>query len=80
MLQFGQMGAIFMERVQGVANPRVGLLANGEEESKGNQLVQETHPLLKASGLNFVGNIEGKDIPAGLADVVVTDGYTGNVA
>jgi glycerol-3-phosphate acyltransferase PlsX len=80
MLQFGQMGAIFMERVQGVRNPRVGLLANGEEESKGNQLVQETYPLLKASGLNFIGNIEGKDLPAGLADVVVTDGYTGNVA
>lgn len=80
MLQFGQMGAIFMERVQGVKNPRVGLLANGEEETKGNQLVQETYPLLKASGLNFIGNIEGKDIPAGHADVVVTDGYTGNVA
>ncbi|MFN8514404.1 MAG: phosphate acyltransferase PlsX, partial [Thermomicrobiales bacterium] len=80
MLQFGQMGAIFMERVQGVKNPRVGLLANGEEETKGNQLVQETYPLLKASGLNFIGNIEGKDIPAGIADVVVTDGYTGNVA
>ena len=80
MLQFGQMGAIFMARVHGVSEPRVGLLANGEEETKGNQLVQETYPLLKASGLNFIGNIEGKDIPAGLADVVVADGYTGNVA
>lgn len=80
LVQFAQMGAIFMERVQGVANPRVGLLANGEEESKGNLLVQETHPLLKASGLNFIGNVEGKDLPAGVADVVVTDGYTGNVA
>lgn len=80
MVQFGQMGAIFMERVQGVANPRVGLLANGEEATKGNELVQATHPLLAASGLNFIGNIEGKDIPAGAADVVVADGYTGNVA
>ncbi len=79
MVQFGQMGAIFMERVQGVKNPRVGLLANGEEETKGNQLVQETHPLLKASGLNFIVNIEGKDINTGMAEVVVTDGYTGNV-
>jgi len=79
LLQFGQMGAIFMERVRGVRNPRVGLLANGEEVGKGNELVQATHPLLAASDLNFVGNIEGKDIPAGLVDVVVTDGYTGNV-
>ncbi len=79
MVQFGQMGAIFMEKVQGVRNPRVGLLANGEEASKGNELVQATHPLLAASSLNFVGNIEGKDIPAGAVDVVVADGYTGNV-
>lgn len=79
LVQFGQMGAIFMEKVQGVRNPRVGLLANGEEATKGNELVQATHPLLAASGLNFVGNIEGKDIPAGAADVVVADGYTGNV-
>jgi glycerol-3-phosphate acyltransferase PlsX len=79
MVQFGQMGAIFMEKVQGVRNPRVGLLANGEEASKGNELIQATHPLLAASGLNFVGNIEGKDIPAGAVDVVVADGYTGNV-
>ena len=80
LVQFGQMGAIFMEKVQGVRNPRVGLLANGEEPTKGNELVQATHPLLAASGLNFIGNIEGKDIPAGAADVVVCDGYTGNVA
>ncbi len=80
MVQFGQMGAIFMEKVQGIHRPRVGLLANGEEATKGNELVQATHPLLAASGLNFIGNIEGKDIPAGVADVVVADGYTGNVA
>lgn len=80
LVQFGQMGAIFMEKVRGVKNPRVGLLANGEEATKGNELIQATHPLLAASGVNFIGNIEGKDLPAGVADVVVTDGYTGNVA
>ena len=73
------MGSIYAERVLGVPNPRVAILSNGEEEGKGNQLVQETVPLLKASTLNFVGNAEGKDIPWGLADVVVTDGFTGNV-
>lgn len=79
LLQFAIMGSIYAERVLGIANPRVAIVSNGEEEGKGNLLVQETYPLLKASGLNFVGNAEGKDIPAGLADVVVTDGFTGNV-
>ena len=79
LLQFANMGSIYAERVLGVPNPRVAILSNGEEEGKGNQLVQETVPLLKASTLNFVGNAEGKDIPWGLADVVVTDGFTGNV-
>ena len=68
-----------MERVQGVKNPRVGLVSNGEEETKGSELVREAFPLLQESGLNFIGNVEGKDIPAGIADVVVTDGFTGNV-
>jgi glycerol-3-phosphate acyltransferase PlsX len=79
LLQFANMGSIYADRVLGVPNPRVAILSNGEEEGKGNQLVQETVPLLKASTLNFVGNAEGKDIPWGLADVVVTDGFTGNV-
>jgi len=79
LLQFAIMGSIYAERVLGVANPRVAIVSNGEEEGKGSILVQETYPLLKASGLNFVGNAEGKDIPGGLADVVVTDGFTGNV-
>ena len=79
LLQFAIMGSIYAERVLGVANPRVALVSNGEEEGKGSILVQETYPLLKASGLNFVGNAEGKDIPGGLADVIVTDGFTGNV-
>jgi glycerol-3-phosphate acyltransferase PlsX len=79
LLQFAIMGSVYAERVLGIANPRVAIVSNGEEEGKGNLLVQETYPLLKASGLNFVGNAEGKDIPAGLADVIVTDGFTGNV-
>ena len=79
LLQFAYMGAAYAERVLGIANPRVGIVSNGEEETKGSILVQEAHQLLKKSGLNFIGNVEGKDIPAGMADVVVTDGFTGNV-
>ena len=79
LLQFGMMGAVYAERVLGVDNPRVGIVSNGEEEGKGSILVQEAYQLLKASPLNFVGNLEGKDIAPGLADVVVTDGFTGNV-
>ncbi|HLX58338.1 MAG TPA: phosphate acyltransferase PlsX, partial [Ktedonobacteraceae bacterium] len=81
--QFALMGSIYMERIFNVPSPRVGLLANGEEESKGNQQVQEAHQLLKASaatlGINFIGNVEGRDIPEGHADVVVCDGFVGNV-
>ncbi len=79
LLQFAIMGTIYAERVLGVPNPRVAIVSNGEEEGKGNQLVQETVPLLKDSTLNFVGNAEGKDIVWGAADVIVTDGFTGNV-
>ena len=79
LLQFAMMGSVYAERVLGIPNPRVAIVSNGEEEGKGNQLVQETVPLLKASPLNFVGNAEGKDILRGLADVIVTDGFTGNV-
>lgn len=79
LLQFAQMGAIYAQLALGKPNPRVGLLANGEEDTKGNDLVKETHPLLKASGLNFIGNVEGKELFGGEADVVVTDGFTGNV-
>ncbi|HVA25433.1 MAG TPA: phosphate acyltransferase PlsX [Chloroflexota bacterium] len=77
--QFGVMGSVYMERIFGIASPRVGLLNVGREEGKGNQLAQEAYPLLAASGLNFVGNIEGKDVPEGAVDVVVCDGFTGNV-
>lgn len=79
LVQFALMGSVYAERVLGVPNPRVAIVSNGEEEGKGNQLVQDTVPLLKASPLNFVGNAEGKDIPRGLADVIVTDGFTGNI-
>ncbi len=79
LLQFAIMGSIYAERVLGIPNPRVAIVSNGEEEGKGNQLVQETVPLLKASAINFIGNAEGKDIVLGVADVVVTDGFTGNV-
>ncbi len=79
LLQFAIMGSIYAERVRRVSQPRVGLLSNGEEPGKGNQLVKEAYPLLAASGLNFVGNVEGKEVFAGEADVVVTDGFTGNV-
>jgi glycerol-3-phosphate acyltransferase PlsX len=83
LLQFALMGSIYMDRIFHVASPRVGLLANGEEEGKGNQLVIDTHQLIKADAsileLNFIGNVEGRDIPAGSADVVVCDGFVGNV-
>jgi glycerol-3-phosphate acyltransferase PlsX len=83
LLQFALMGSIYMQRLFHVQAPRVGLLANGEEETKGNQQVIETHQLLKANAgtldLNFIGNVEGRDIPAGSADVVVCDGFLGNV-
>jgi phosphate acyltransferase len=81
--QFALMGSSYMERIFGVSSPRVALLANGEEETKGSQLVQDTHQLLKVNaatlGLNFIGNVEGRDIPAGGADVIVCDGFVGNV-
>jgi glycerol-3-phosphate acyltransferase PlsX len=79
LLQFALMGSLYAERVMHIPNPRVGLLSTGEEEDKGSQLVLETTPLLKTSKLNFIGNVEGKDVPAGVADVIVTDGFTGNV-
>ena len=79
LYQFALMGNAYAERVLGISKPRVGILSNGEEEGKGSALVRETYPLLKQGPFNFVGNVEGKDLPLGLADVVVTDGFTGNV-
>ncbi len=79
LAQFAMMGAVYAERVLGWPNPRVGLLSNGEEPGKGSRLVQEAYRLLQESGLNFIGNVEGKDLAQGRAEVVVTDGFTGNV-
>ena len=77
--QFAIMGSIYAHQVLGVNQPRLGLLSNGEEAGKGNLLVQETFPLLESSGLNFIGNVESKELFGGQADVVVTDGFTGNI-
>ena len=79
LLQFAQMGNIYVREVFRVPSPRIALLNNGEEEKKGNQLARETYQVLKASDLNFVGNIEGQSLSKGVADVVVTDGFTGNI-
>jgi glycerol-3-phosphate acyltransferase PlsX len=78
--QFAAMGSIIARDVNGVANPRIGLLNIGEEDMKGHELVQEAHALIGASRLNYVGFVEGDDIFSGDVDVVVTDGFTGNVA
>ena len=80
LVQFAYMGATFMEAVVGVARPRVGLLSIGEEAKKGTADVVEAHVRLAAGSLDFVGNIEGNDVTSGVVDVVVTDGFTGNVA
>jgi glycerol-3-phosphate acyltransferase PlsX len=80
LLEFGAMGTAFARRAMRLANPRVGLLNIGEEESKGSDLALAAYRLLKGSRLNFVGNVEGRDILQNKADVVVTDGFTGNVA
>src|SRR5678809_1565671 len=73
------MGAVYARVALGAERPRIGLLSIGEEESKGNELTREAHRLLKASSLNFIGNIEGREIYSGVADVVVCDGFTGNI-
>jgi phosphate acyltransferase len=78
--QFAAMGAIISRDIQGRESPRIGLLNIGEEDIKGHEIVQEAHALLAASGLNYVGFVEGDDIFSGDVDVVVTDGFTGNVA
>jgi glycerol-3-phosphate acyltransferase PlsX len=80
LLQFGVMGAVYARTWLGVEHPRIGLLSIGEEASKGNELTREAHRLLKDSRLRFVGNVEARDIFSGQADVVVCDGFTGNVA
>ena len=80
LVQFATMGSVFAEEILGIENPVVRLLSIGEEPQKGNQLTLEAHALLAASDLNFAGNTEGRELMLGAADVVVTDGFTGNVA
>ncbi|MDE6834915.1 MAG: phosphate acyltransferase PlsX [Ruminococcus sp.] len=80
LVQFAIMGSAYMEKVMGVKNPKVALLNIGAEETKGRELEIETYKLLEKSGLNFVGNIEARDMPKGECHVVVTDGFTGNIA
>ena len=80
LLQFGHMGSIFCQELLGVANPKVQLLSIGEEDEKGNALTLDAHALLRGSELNFCGNLESRELLEGDADVVVTDGFTGNVA
>lgn len=79
LLQFALMGSLYAQKLLKIQSPRVGLLSNGEEAGKGNQLVKDTYPLLANSGLNFVGNVEGKELFSGDVDVAVTDGFTGNI-
>jgi glycerol-3-phosphate acyltransferase PlsX len=80
LLEFARLGSIYSKNILGIASPRVGLLCNGTEEGKGNRLAQETYPLLKsAADIHFIGNIEGYDLVKNIADVIVTDGFTGNI-
>ncbi len=83
LLQFGIMGALYMDRIQGIKQPRVGLVNNGAEDSKGDPLRREAYALLKAAHeagqINFIGNVEGRDVPLGACDVAVCDGFAGNV-
>ncbi len=79
LVQFAIMGSIYMKNVLDIKNPTVGLMSNGEEEGKGDELTKETYPLLKAAPINFVGNIEGRDVMEGNTDVITCDGFVGNV-
>lgn len=80
LYQFGIMGSVYMEKVDGRENPTVGLLNIGTEDTKGGELQKESYNLLKSAPINFVGNVESREIPKGEVDVVVTDGFTGNIA
>lgn len=80
LVQFAKMGSVYMESVMGIKNPKVGIVNNGAEEEKGNALVKETFPLLKnCPEINFIGSVEARDIPTGVADVIVCEAFVGNV-
>jgi len=76
---FANLGNLYVSQILGISSPRIGLLSNGEEESKGDKLIKGSYKLLKRSALNFIGNIEGQDILRGATEVIVTDGFTGNI-
>ena len=80
LVQFALMGKVYLESIYGIENPRIALMNIGEEEVKGNELTKTTHNLLKQMEINFIGNVEGRDVYLGEADLIVTDGFTGNVA
>ena len=80
LVQFGVMGSVLSQIALGIERPRVGILSIGEEETKGNDLTREAHRLLKSAPVHFVGNVEARDVYSGVADVIVCDGFTGNVA
>lgn len=80
LLQFAELGAVYAEQLLDIENPKIGLLSNGTEEHKGNSIIQQAYTLLQASTLNFIGNIEGRDILEGTCDVMVCDGMSGNIA
>jgi phosphate acyltransferase len=79
LVQFAIMGSIYAEKTLKIKNPRVGLLSNGEESGKGNQLIKDTYHLLETCGINYIGNVESKEVFGGQLEVVVTDGFTGNI-
>lgn len=79
LIQFGIMGSVYMKNIFDLPSPRVGLMSNGEEEGKGDELTKKTFPLMKEAPFNFIGNIEGRDVMEGNADVMVCDGFVGNV-
>ncbi len=79
LVQFALMGKIYLEQIMGIQNPKIALMSIGEEEAKGNELTKSTYNILKSMDINFIGNVEGRDIYVGAADLIVTDGFTGNV-
>lgn len=79
LLQYAQMGSIYMENIMSIIKPRVGLINIGTEKEKGNALTKEAYELLEKSGLNFIGNVEARDIPRGVADVIICDAFVGNI-
>ena len=80
LAQFGVMASVYLEKVEGISNPKIGLLNIGAEDTKGDELRVEAYKLLKQAPINFVGNIESREMPKGICDAVITDGYTGNIA